>query len=208
MKTPNRECEEAVIEKIRLRRNVGRKKYGTTMEREDLSRRQWLQHAQEEAMDLAIYLERLIREESSETTCETPIRVETKATNRKCPKCNCTLLENDAAEWCSFIGGREEKACDYIRYFPSAELRARAEESKEITARAATIDELLSNVVPNFLQPPPSRDTLRAWLDAANVPRMKSNPHAKRGGGPCYYSVPAVEKLLRSRMLPGRIATP
>ena len=81
-------------------------------------------------------------------------------------------------------------------------------QSKEITARAATIDELLSNVVPNFLQPPPSRDTFRAWLDAAKVPRMKANPHAKRGGGPCYYSVPAVEKLLRSRMLPGRMASP
>ena len=56
------ECEEAVIKKIRFRRNAGRKKYGTTMERTDLSRLQWLQHAQEEAMDLAIYLEKLMRE--------------------------------------------------------------------------------------------------------------------------------------------------
>lgn len=57
------ECEESVISKIRLRRNAGRRKYGTSMERTDLTRRQWLQHAQEEAMDLAIYLERLMREE-------------------------------------------------------------------------------------------------------------------------------------------------
>ena len=57
------ECEEAVIEKIRRRREAGRKKYGTTMERTDLNRLQWLQHAQEEAMDLAIYLERLLRDE-------------------------------------------------------------------------------------------------------------------------------------------------
>lgn len=56
------ECEESVIEKIRARRDMGRKKYGTTMERTDLSTRQWLIHAQEEAMDLAIYLERLIKE--------------------------------------------------------------------------------------------------------------------------------------------------
>lgn len=56
------ECEEAVIAKIRARREAGRKKYGTTMERTDLTERQWLIHAQEEAMDLAIYLERLIRE--------------------------------------------------------------------------------------------------------------------------------------------------
>lgn len=57
------ECEDAVIEKICQRREMGRKKYGTTMERTDLSKLQWLQHAQEEAMDLAIYLERCMREE-------------------------------------------------------------------------------------------------------------------------------------------------
>ncbi len=56
------ECEEAVIEKIRLRRDVGRKKYGVSMERDDLSIEDWVKHAQEEAMDLAIYLERVGRE--------------------------------------------------------------------------------------------------------------------------------------------------
>jgi hypothetical protein len=59
------EIEEAVIEKIRLRRDAGRQKYGATMERTDLARADWLLHAQEEAMDLAIYLERLIREEQA-----------------------------------------------------------------------------------------------------------------------------------------------
>jgi hypothetical protein len=58
------EVEESVIAKIRQRRETGRVKYGTTMERTDLSRAQWLQHAQEEAMDLAIYLERLLREDN------------------------------------------------------------------------------------------------------------------------------------------------
>ena len=61
--TPN-ECEESVIYKIRQRRDKGREKYGKTMERTDLSRKQWLQHAQEEAMDLAIYLERIMRDEN------------------------------------------------------------------------------------------------------------------------------------------------
>ena len=36
------------------------KKYGVTMERKDVSKIQWLRHAQEEALDLAIYLERCI----------------------------------------------------------------------------------------------------------------------------------------------------
>lgn len=57
------ECEESVINKIKIRRNNGRIKYGCTMERTDLTKKQWLMHAQEEALDLAIYLERCIREE-------------------------------------------------------------------------------------------------------------------------------------------------
>ena len=61
------EIEESVIAKIRQRREAGRKKYGTTMERTDLTRAQWIQHAQEEAMDLAIYLERLMREEADDS---------------------------------------------------------------------------------------------------------------------------------------------
>lgn len=57
------ECEESVILKIRLRRDAGRKKYGTSMERTDLTKLEWLRHAQEEAMDFAIYLEKLIQAE-------------------------------------------------------------------------------------------------------------------------------------------------
>lgn len=54
---------ERVQEKLRHRMDVGLKKYGVTTERGDLTRKQWLIHAQEEAMDLAVYLEKLIREE-------------------------------------------------------------------------------------------------------------------------------------------------
>lgn len=56
------EIEERVIAKIRQRRDAGRRKYGTTMERNDLSFAQWLQHLQEELMDAAIYAEKLLRE--------------------------------------------------------------------------------------------------------------------------------------------------
>jgi len=59
------ECEESVIQKIRLRRDAGRRKYGAAMERTDLTKLEWLRHAQEEAMDLAIYLEKLIQAEQS-----------------------------------------------------------------------------------------------------------------------------------------------
>ena len=55
--------EKKVCEKILLRSEIGAIKYGITMEREELTRLQWLIHAQEEAMDLAIYLQKLIEME-------------------------------------------------------------------------------------------------------------------------------------------------
>ncbi len=53
---------EAVRAKMACREEMGLKKYGVTTERTDLSTRDWLIHAQEEAMDLCVYLEVLIRE--------------------------------------------------------------------------------------------------------------------------------------------------
>ena len=53
--------EESVVEKIRARRKTGFDKYGKSMQRTDLSELDWLKHAQEEAMDLAVYLEKLIQ---------------------------------------------------------------------------------------------------------------------------------------------------
>lgn len=58
----NEECEELVIAKIRQRRDAGRLKYGKTMERTDLSLKDWLNHAMEESLDHAIYLQRIIKE--------------------------------------------------------------------------------------------------------------------------------------------------
>lgn len=52
---------QAVIDKIAGRASVGRKKYGVTMARADLSELEWLELAQQEAMDLAVYLEKLIQ---------------------------------------------------------------------------------------------------------------------------------------------------
>jgi hypothetical protein len=54
---------QGVRDKLAQRAAVGLAKYGTTMERTDLTRLDWLHHAQQEAMDLAVYLERLIQDE-------------------------------------------------------------------------------------------------------------------------------------------------
>tara|TARA_R100001443_G_scaffold3277_4_gene10420 strand:+ start:2150 stop:2344 length:195 start_codon:yes stop_codon:yes gene_type:complete len=53
--------EKKVCLKILNRAEIGKKKYGLTMDRDDLTKVDWLIHAQEEAMDLAIYLEKIIQ---------------------------------------------------------------------------------------------------------------------------------------------------
>ena len=50
---------QQVIDKFKQRSEVGIKKYNKTMDRNDLDIIQWLTHAQEEAMDLALYLEKI-----------------------------------------------------------------------------------------------------------------------------------------------------
>ena len=56
---------ESVINKYRERSNEGIRKYGTTLEREDLSFLEWLNHLQEELMDGTLYIERLKDENRS-----------------------------------------------------------------------------------------------------------------------------------------------
>ena len=43
------------------REELGLKKYGTTVDREDLTLRDWLQHAYEESLDKSLYLKSAIR---------------------------------------------------------------------------------------------------------------------------------------------------
>ena len=49
----------AVMQKFKSRAEVGQKKYGTTMDRTDLSTKEWIDHAIEESMDFILYLEKL-----------------------------------------------------------------------------------------------------------------------------------------------------
>ena len=50
---------ESVIDQFRTRAEVGKRKYGTTMERDDLTFIEWIQHLQEVLMDAAVYVEKL-----------------------------------------------------------------------------------------------------------------------------------------------------
>jgi len=54
--------EALVCEEIARRQQLGISKYGTTVADNNLSLREWLQHALEESLDQAIYLRRAIAE--------------------------------------------------------------------------------------------------------------------------------------------------
>lgn len=50
---------KSVLHSFVDRANFGQKKYGTNLDRTDLSTSDWIQHAQEELMDGILYLEKL-----------------------------------------------------------------------------------------------------------------------------------------------------
>jgi len=51
--------EDKVITMIQERAMTGESKYGTTMERGDLSMKEWLTHLQEELLDASIYVQKI-----------------------------------------------------------------------------------------------------------------------------------------------------
>ena len=53
---------ESVVNRFKERSEVGITKYGTTMDRKDLSTLEWMIHFREELMDGLLYLERVIKD--------------------------------------------------------------------------------------------------------------------------------------------------
>jgi hypothetical protein len=49
----------SIVKKFKERAKIGKEKYGTDLDRDDLSLNEWLQHAQEEHMDAILYLEKI-----------------------------------------------------------------------------------------------------------------------------------------------------
>jgi hypothetical protein len=50
---------EAVVKRFHDRAKFGKEKYGTDLDREDLTMEEWIQHAQDEAHDFILYLEKM-----------------------------------------------------------------------------------------------------------------------------------------------------
>lgn len=63
---------DRLANELQERRAMGLNKYGTTLEDAGLTRRQLLQHAKEEALDLAEYLQTAIDEEDDRESKRIP----------------------------------------------------------------------------------------------------------------------------------------
>lgn len=59
---------DSILNKFVDRAEMGFKKYSNTLDRKDLSKVEWINHAQEELMDGILYLERLKQELDEQTT--------------------------------------------------------------------------------------------------------------------------------------------
>jgi len=59
---------DSILNKFVDRAEMGFTKYNNTLDRKDLSRVEWINHAQEELMDGILYLERLKQELNEQTT--------------------------------------------------------------------------------------------------------------------------------------------
>lgn len=95
---------QSVIEKLRSRAELGAKKYGVTMDRTDFTELQWLQYLQEELMDGAVYLEKLIRLNG---TCKWYVG-NRKSHTTACEHA-CTGFEFEGFEFCPFCGRKIEE---------------------------------------------------------------------------------------------------
>tara|TARA_R110000796_G_scaffold52905_2_gene124534 strand:+ start:600 stop:800 length:201 start_codon:yes stop_codon:yes gene_type:complete len=60
----NKKIEDTIVKKVvdkyQERSAVGIKKYGTTLDRNDLELKEWIIHLQEELMDATLYLEKIL----------------------------------------------------------------------------------------------------------------------------------------------------
>ena len=55
-----------VIDSFKKRSERGLEKYGTTLDRNDLTHLEWIQHLQEALMDATLYIEKLKDEEKNQ----------------------------------------------------------------------------------------------------------------------------------------------
>jgi hypothetical protein len=70
LERPNSVILSSVIEDLKRRELKGLETYGTTMDREDLTREEWFTHLYEELLDASLYLKKLINATQRHTNLE------------------------------------------------------------------------------------------------------------------------------------------
>jgi hypothetical protein len=85
---------ESVVERFRERSEVGFSKYGTNLDRKDLSALEWLNHLQEELQDGILYAEKLKKEMQENKHTPYPLSKVTKV-NIKSPIGNMSFGANE-----------------------------------------------------------------------------------------------------------------
>ena len=61
---------KSVLDKYQERSEIGKLKYGKTLDRKDLTMKQWLTHLQEELMDATLYLEKIMSLDKAQDASE------------------------------------------------------------------------------------------------------------------------------------------
>jgi uncharacterized Zn finger protein len=61
----NSKIIDSIIEDLEFREKKGLETYGTTVDRNDLTQEEWMQHLYEELLDSAVYLKKLIHMNTS-----------------------------------------------------------------------------------------------------------------------------------------------
>lgn len=86
----------SVVNKFKQRSEFGQRKYGTNLDRDDLSFLNWVNHMQEELMDAILYLEKLKKVSGDEPA------------KRKCTACGFTGIDRfDPQENCKICFGKK-----------------------------------------------------------------------------------------------------
>ena len=87
--------EAKVCEDIAKRQELGMNKYGTSVADNPLTLREWVNHAYEEAMDMAIYLRRIIAETDKQSSQPSPDEIIAGHAKRLAMDLECMLLASD-----------------------------------------------------------------------------------------------------------------
>ena len=136
---------DKVVFKLKSRQELGLIKYGVSMDREDLSTEQWLEHLQEELLDGACYIEKILNTNEQYQleirAADMPAKVQQEIERLTAEKCaeidRLRERERSAAVWLRNVQDHYAQAL----WFTADELHAMKEWLARMTQREDKNDE-------------------------------------------------------------------